>query len=43
MEGLAAPIRSITLRLIKDAIRSGEVNRPTATTGFVVMLFTNSI
>ena len=42
MEGRAAPMRSSTPRRICDTIASGEVNRPTPTTGFVVISFANA-
>ena len=42
IEGRAAPIRStIPLRTI-DSIRSGEVSRPTPTTGLPVTCLTNA-
>ncbi len=37
MEGRAAPIKSSTPRLTWLTMVSGEVKRPTLTTGFVVM------
>ena len=40
MEGRAAPIKSRTPRRICDTMASGEVNRPTPTTGLVVTVFT---
>src|SRR5215510_10372564 len=43
IEGLAAPIRSITPRWIAETIESGDVYRPTPTTGLVVNFFTNEI
>ena len=43
IEGRAAPIRSSTPRLICPTMVSGEVKRPTPTTGLFVMLLTKSI
>src|SRR5262245_51505447 len=43
IEGLAAPIKSITPRLMAETIESGDVYRPTPTTGFVVNCFTNDM
>ena len=43
MEGRAAPIKSITPRWIKESIVSGEVKRPTPTTGFDVIDLTKDI
>ena len=39
MEGRAAPMRSSTPRFICDTMASGEVKRPTPTTGFEVICF----
>ena len=41
IEGRAAPIRSRTPRRTAETIASGEVYRPTPTTGLVVQDFTN--
>ena len=43
IEGRAAPIKSITPRLICDTIASAEVNRPTPTTGLLVRVLTNAV
>ena len=40
IEGRAAPMKSCTPRLICATMVSGEVNRPTETTGLLVRLFT---
>jgi formamidopyrimidine-DNA glycosylase len=40
LEGRAAPMKSCTPFLICSTIRSGEVKRPTVTTGFVVCVLT---
>ena len=42
MEGRAAPMRSSTPRLTCDTMASGDVNRPTPTTGFEVICFANA-
>ena len=43
IEGRAAPMKSSTPRLICDTIVSGEVKRPTPTTGLVVSCFTKLV
>ena len=43
MEGRAAPMKSRTPRLIWLTMVSGEVNRPTPTTGFDVSVLTKSM
>ena len=43
IEGRAAPMKSITPRLICDTIASGEVNLPTPTTGLLVNFFTKAM
>src|SRR6185295_10433856 len=43
IDGLAAPMKSITPRWMAETIESGEVYRPTPTTGFVVNCLTNEI
>ncbi len=43
IEGRAAPMKSSTPRLICPAMVSGEVKRPTLTTGFVVTDLTNAM
>ena len=42
IDGRAPPIRSSTPRLTIDTIVSGEVNRPTPTTGLSVTVFRKS-
>ncbi len=42
IEGRAAPIISSTPRSICETITSGEVKRPTPTTGLVVSFFTKA-
>ncbi len=42
MEGRAAPIRSSTPRLICETMASGEVKRPTPTTGLPVTCLTKA-
>ncbi len=43
IEGRAAPIRSSTPRAIWETMVSGEVKRPTPTTGFVVSRLTKAV
>ncbi len=43
MEGLAAPMKSTTPRLTWETMVSGEVKRPTVTTGLVVTDLTKSM
>ncbi len=43
IDGRAAPMRSRTPRRICPAMVSGEVNRPTPTTGFEVIFLTKSM
>ena len=43
IDGRAAPMKSRTPRLICDTIASGEVNRPTPTTGLFVTRLTNAV
>ena len=43
MDGRAAPMKSRWPLLINRAIVSGDVYRPTPTTGFVVTLFTKRV
>src|SRR6185437_1864882 len=43
IDGRAQPIMSSTPRLICDTMVSGEVKRPTPTTGLLVVFFTKSM